>query len=110
MGGWLSKLAVFGRDKRDKAVEDAEALTIAERSGGRAPAFKDAVVTTDSGARVRAIALDFDPLGARVRFMSHPSFDGIVRLSINGVCKQRAARVAWRDNNDVGLQFLDDAA
>ncbi|MEM6411752.1 MAG: hypothetical protein AAF683_09475 [Pseudomonadota bacterium] len=79
------------------------------RIGERAAAYKDATIKLKSGQRLRAIAVDFDDQGARLRFQGHQSWTGDVLVSINGFCNFRTARVAWHDGTDVGLQFVEEA-
>lgn len=78
------------------------------RDSERIPSFKDATVTTMSGEKWRAIAVDIDDHGARVRFMTQPAIGDKVRVSISGVCTLRLAKVMWRDRNDVGLRYVMD--
>ncbi|MEL7128825.1 MAG: hypothetical protein AAGK23_04700 [Pseudomonadota bacterium] len=96
---------LFGRSKTAPEPEEAEEQ-IPERIGDREPSFKYATIKLQSGARLKAIAVDLDSHGMRARFLSKESLSDIVHVSVNGVCSQQLARVAWRDQKDAGLQFI----
>ncbi|MEO0882159.1 MAG: PilZ domain-containing protein [Pseudomonadota bacterium] len=100
----LLKLLGLRQPAEDIPVTEAE---IPSRNGERAPAYKDATIRLTGGLKLRAIAVDVDEQGARLRFTGHQSLTETVSVSINGFCRQRTARVAWSDGNDVGLQFVD---
>lgn len=101
---------LFGRHKSRR---ETEALPTqpepAQRDSERTPSFKDATVTTMTGQKLRAVAVDMDDHGARVRFLTKPDIGDKVKVSISGVCTQRLAKVMWRDRNDVGLRYIMDA-
>lgn len=104
-----SLLKVFGSRKApdEELVVEAE---VPSRAGEREPAYKDATIRLESGQKLRAIAVDFDEKGARLRFTGHQSLSDTLAVSINGFCRMRQARVAWYDGADVGLAFIGQPA
>lgn len=102
----LTRLGLRSAPEEILEVEDETPV----RTGQRAPAYKDATIRLTSGQKLRAIAVDFDEHGAKLRFTGHQSFTDTVSISINGFCQFRPARVAWQDGSDVGLEFLDTEA
>ena len=105
-----SLLANLFRSRKKEPVEELVLeAPVPERCGDRAPSFKDATVTLPGGQRLKAIAVDIDDKGARVRFIAHESLPPLVHVSINGICSNRQARIAWRDKKDAGLKFVDEA-
>ena len=106
----LSRIfALFGRKKPIETEIETE-VEIPARIGERAAAYKDATIKLASGQKLRAIAVDYDERGARLRFPGHQSWSGNAHVSINGFCSFRAAKVAWNDGTDIGLQFIETPA
>ncbi|MEO1476305.1 MAG: PilZ domain-containing protein [Pseudomonadota bacterium] len=104
MIGLLSKLFATRAPAHDEALVLSE--EVSERDGARAPSYKDTTIRTPGGQKLRAITVDVDEKGARVRFVGQQSLSGLVDVSINGVCRQRPAKVVWTDGHDIGLQFM----
>lgn len=78
------------------------------RQTRRKPTFAEAVLLTAYGSAKKGVVLDVSTKGAKVRFVST---DGIIegskmRLKIPRRNLSKIGRIAWKDQTDIGLDFI----
>jgi len=117
MFGWLFKSK---KKKIEESVESVvENVTAADdtsteitadvvRQTRRKPTFAEAVLSTAYGSAKKGVVLDVSKKGAKVRFVST---DGMIegakmRLKIPRRNVSKIGRIAWKDQTDVGLDFI----
>lgn len=92
----------------NSAANDNDGYSVEElRSTERRPVYREAFLFLPEGVRVTAVAMDISPLGTRVRLAHHCRLPQVLEVTVLDAVKRKRARVAWRDGNDVGLEFLD---
>jgi hypothetical protein len=76
----------------------------AERKG----AFKQGVLISSSGEEVQIVLKNLSETGARVDFFRGGSaIVGRAVLSVPTLGLKRNVRIAWKDQNSAGLEFVD---
>lgn len=73
----------------------------------RENSYKEALITTGTGYKVRGIVIDYSEGGVRMRFKTIETLPDVVDISIPAFDIHTRARVAWQDTIDFGLEYIE---
>lgn len=96
------------REKEDDfSLDRNESLKAYIPREERENSYKEALITTNTGYKVRGIVLDHSEGGVRMRFKTIEALPEIVYISIPAFNIHTRARVAWQDTIDYGLEYIE---
>lgn len=96
----------FAKQTREALLQ--QALARAEhRAEIRKAVFLSATIFLPHGLKMNCIALDVSPLGARIRVIRSEPLAPVFEVSIQGEVVRQRAHVVWRDQGDIGLEYLN---
>jgi len=89
-------------------VPAAEEMSFDElRSTLRRKIYREAFLYLPEAVRVKAIAMDISPLGARLRLTRSCFLPDELQVTVLDEVKREPARLAWKSGNDIGVEFVD---
>ncbi len=102
--------ATISSDRIRAALSGTTRLTLRPRSE-RAATWADCEICWDGSLRgENGILMDISDTGARVRFFHRGIMPEEVRIIVPRLGLNRRASVVRRDETDIGLHFIDEAA